>query len=83
MYTKKIRDQIIEGLIDGDAVETLLQEKDKAAMLKCRGQEATKGQRAEIAGDPALSIRKTLVNPFLPNKTDSSQVTNTIACTAC
>ena len=38
-------------------------------MLKCRGQEAAKRQRAEIAGDPALTIRKTLVNPFPPNKT--------------
>ena len=67
-----IRDQIIEGLIDGDAVETLLREKDlslQAAMLKCRGQEAAKRQRAEIAWDPTLSPRKTLVNPFPPNKT--------------
>ena len=69
---KNIRDQIIKGLIDGDAVETLLREKDlslQAAMLKCRSQEAAKRQRAEIAGDPALTIRKTLVNPFPPNKT--------------
>ena len=69
---KNIRDQIIEGLIDGDAVETLLREKGlslQAAMLKCRGQEAAKRQRAEIAGDPALTIRKTLVYLFPPNKT--------------
>ena len=49
---KNIRDQIIEGLRDGDTVETLLREKDltlEEAMTKCRGQEAAKKQRAEIA----------------------------------
>jgi len=44
---KNIRDQIIEGLIDGDTVESLLQEKDltlDTTITKCRGQEAAKHQ---------------------------------------
>jgi hypothetical protein len=48
---KNIRDQIIEGLIDGDTVEVLLREKDltlETTITKCRGQEAAKRQRAEI-----------------------------------
>ena len=49
---KNIRDQIIEGLLDGDTVEHLLQEKDLTldkAITTCRAQEAAKKQRAEIA----------------------------------
>ena len=50
---KNIRDQIIEGLIDGDTVEELLQEKDLTlakTITKCRGLEAAKRQWAEISG---------------------------------
>ena len=36
---KSIRDQIIEGLLDGDTVEALLQEKDLTTVTKCRGHE--------------------------------------------
>ena len=49
---KNIRDQIIEGLLDSDTVEHLLQEKDLTldkAITTCRAQEAAKKQRAEIA----------------------------------
>ena len=48
---KNIRDQIIEGLIDGDTVEVLLREKDltlETTITKCRGQEGAKRQWAEI-----------------------------------
>ena len=48
---KNIRDQIIEGIADGDTVEDLLKEKDLSldtAISKCRAQEAAKKQRAEI-----------------------------------
>ena len=48
---KNIRDQIIEGLMDGDTVEDLLQEKDLTlprAITKYQGQEAAKRQRAEM-----------------------------------
>ncbi len=44
---KNIRGQIIEGLIDGDTVEALLQKKDltlATTITKCRGQEAAKRQ---------------------------------------
>ena len=46
---KNTRDQIIKGLIDGDTVEELLQEKDLTlanTITKCRGLEAAKGQYA-------------------------------------
>ena len=49
---KNIRDQIIEGLMEGDTVEDLLQVKDltlATAITKCQGQEAAKRQRAEMA----------------------------------
>ena len=44
---KNIRDQLIEGLLDGDTVEHLLQEKDLTldkAITTCRAQEAAKKQ---------------------------------------
>ena len=50
---KSWRDQIIEGLMDGDIVETLLREQEltlETTISKCRAQEAAKSQRAEIAG---------------------------------
>lgn len=50
---KSTRDQIIEGLADGDIVEDLLREKDltlETTITKCRAQEAAKKQRVEIAG---------------------------------
>lgn len=50
---KNIRDQIIGGLLDGDAVEILLREKDLSLATtidKCRAQEAARKQRGEIAG---------------------------------
>ena len=52
---KNIRDQLIEGLLDGDTVEHLLQEKDLTldkAITTCRAQEAAKKQRAEITNTP-------------------------------
>ena len=48
---KSLRDQIIEGLLDGDAVEALLQEADltlEQTISKCRAQEAAKRQRTNI-----------------------------------
>ena len=53
---KKIRDQVIEGLLDGDTVESLLREKNltlKSTISKCRAHEAAKRQRAEITGATA------------------------------
>ena len=48
---KNIRDQIIEGLLEGDTVEDLLKERDltlETTITKCRAQEAAKKQRAEM-----------------------------------
>ena len=49
---KNIRDQIIEGIHDGDTVQNLLQEKDLSlskAITMCQAQEAAKKNRAEMA----------------------------------
>ena len=56
---KHIRDQIIEGLLDGDAVEDLLKERDltlEAAVTMCRAQEAARKQRAEISGGTQVNV---------------------------
>ena len=48
-----IKDQIIEGLLDGDIVEDFLKEKNltlETTVAKFRAQEAARRQRAEIAG---------------------------------
>ena len=49
---KNLRDQIIEGIIDGDTVEALLQEPDLTltkAISKCQAQEAAKKQCVDIS----------------------------------
>ena len=66
---KNIRDQIIEGLLDGDAVEHLLKEKDltlDTAISTCRAQEAAKKQRAEMGHEP-LQIQ-TVLGPPRPTR---------------
>ena len=48
---KNIRDQIIDGLLDADTTEDLLQEADLTlakAVSKCQAQEAAKKQRAHL-----------------------------------
>lgn len=61
---KNLRDQIIEGLIEGDTVEVLLQETDltlSKAIAKCRGQEAAKKQRSEMTShnhEATMGIQK-------------------------
>ena len=50
---KAIRDQIIEGLLDGEIIQELLQVKDLTldqAITKCRGLEAAKKSRQDIQG---------------------------------
>ena len=62
---KAIRDQIIEGLCDGESIQELLQVQDltlDAAISKCRGLEAAKKSRADITGAQeinAASVGKT------------------------
>ena len=56
---KSIRNQIIEGLLDGDTVEVLLQENNltlASAISKCQGQEATKKERASLASQQSKHI---------------------------
>ena len=58
---KSIRDQIIEGLIDGDTVEHLLRQQDLTldnAIAICRAQEAAKKQRKDISDNPVLTIQR-------------------------
>lgn len=53
---KSVCDQIIEGLLDGNTVEHLLQEKDLSldrAVSVCQAQEAAKKQRAAIQQGPS------------------------------
>ena len=55
---KAIRDQIIEGLQDGEFIQELLQEKKlslEQAITKCRGLEAAKRSRSDIQGMPEVS----------------------------
>ena len=50
---KNIRDQIIEGILDGDTVEDLLQIKDLTldkAIQVCQAQEAANKQHANMIG---------------------------------
>ena len=72
---KNIRDQIIEGLMDGDTVEDLLKEKNltlDTTITKCRGQEAAKRQRAEITTNtPETSIQS--IRRARPNSTTPTQ----------
>ena len=61
---KSLRDQIIEGLLDGDTVESLLQEADltlERTISKCRAQEAAKRQRANITdhGESVSALQNT------------------------
>jgi len=52
---KSIQDQIIEGLVDGEIIEDLLQEHDLSlatTISKCRAKEVAKQHRAEISDRP-------------------------------
>jgi len=56
---KNLHHQIIAGLVDGDAIEELLKEKNlslESTISKCRAHEAAKRQRAEITSqlDPTV-----------------------------
>ena len=55
---KALRDQIIEGLLDGEIIQELLQVKDLTldqAITMCRGLEAAKKSRHEVQGSPEVS----------------------------
>ena len=61
---KSIRDQIIEGLSDGDTIEDLLQESElslAATITKCQSREAAKKHRVDITTqgtDTVAALRK-------------------------
>ena len=58
---KAIRDQIIEGLHDGEAIQELLQARNLSldqAISKCRGLEAAKRSRSDIQGTPEVSAMR-------------------------
>ena len=61
---KGIRDQVIEGLSDGDTVEALLQESDltlATTIARCRSKEAAKKHRTDISTrntDMVAALRK-------------------------
>ena len=78
---KSIRDQIIEGLADGDTVEVLLQEKDltlETTVTKCRGHEAAKRQRAEITDSSTAAIAA--LRQAWPAGKTSTQLRNCPGC---
>lgn len=61
MYTKENLHQLIDGLINGDVIECLFQEKNltlpHAGIAKCRAQEAAKRQCNELTGyNPEMVI---------------------------
>ena len=65
---RSIRDQIIEGIRDGDTVEELVQENNvtfATAIAKCHSKEATKKNRLVIA-TPELEVVSALRRPHQP-----------------
>jgi len=57
---KNLHDQIIAGLVDGDAIEELLKAKNlslESTTSKCRAHEAAKCQRAEITSQPDPTVQ--------------------------
>ena len=56
---KNIRDQVIEGILDGNTVEDLLQVKDLSldkTIQICQAQEAAKKQRANMSSVHQKSV---------------------------
>ena len=84
---KNIRDQIIEGILDGDTVEDLLQEKDLTldrAMQVCQDQEAAKRQQASMSSRYHDSVAA-LKNPPPSHRKPLSQATSSHppTCSGC
>ena len=80
---KSIRDQIVEGLLDGDIIEDLLKEREltlEATISKCRAQEAAKQQREEITNTP---LGDTLVQTVQKTSQNISQRPPSTTCPGC
>lgn len=79
---KNIRDQIIEGLLDNDVVETLLQESNltlATTISKCQAQEAAKKQRMNLANQHSDTIAA-LQRPLDKRNTPQPQTTPCPGC---
>ena len=66
LHTKSIRDQIIEGLNDGDTIEDLLQESGltlATTITKCQNREAAKKHRVDITTTQEAEIVAALRKP--------------------
>ena len=66
---KALRDQIIEGLLDGEIIQELLQVKDLTldqAISKCRGLEAAKKSRSDIQGSVDVHAVQTKPPQYQP-----------------
>ncbi len=69
---RAIRDQIIEGLQDGDTIQELLRARELTldqAVAKCRGMEAAKKSRSQIQGATELCALQTRRQPTTPVST--------------
>ena len=82
---KNIRDQIIQGLLDGDTIEDLLKEKDLSldkTIATCRAREAAKKQRAEMVSPPGeVAAIQTMPRRAAPNSMRQTMPTTT--CPGC
>ena len=82
---KNIRDQVIQGLLDGDTVEDLLKEKDPSldkTIATCRAQEAAKRQRAEMVPLPG-EVAAVQTPPSRPTPKSTRRTPPTTVCPGC
>ena len=80
---KNIRDQIIEGLVDGEMVEELLKEKDltlEKIIGKCQAQETAKKQRAVMATGTLL---ETTIQAIRKPRPTAQMTQTTQTCPGC
>ena len=82
---RSIRDQIIEGILDGETKEDLLRVKDltlEAAISTCHAHEAARRQRVEITGNASASIHA--INFKRPSSNPSTSPSSpTTTCPGC
>ena len=80
---KGIWDQIVEGLLDGDAIEDLLKERELSldtAISKCRAKKAARQQREEITN---VSSESTLVQAVQKAPKNISPRPSSAMCQGC
>ena len=82
---KNMRDQLIDGIIDGDTIKDLLQIKDRIldrAIQVCQAQEAAKKQRASITGAHQESV-SAIRNPPYRKPPRQTPPSHPAACLGC